>query len=121
MFIRFFIGLVILFVIALIWRLIRSFSLGKLTGEQIEEIWLRSPLILDVRSKKEFLAGHLQGAMNIPIKELSIRNVELDPRKPILVCSAGGTRSALAAKLLLSLGFPEVYSAGRWTNLNDLA
>jgi rhodanese-related sulfurtransferase len=40
------------------------------------------PVIVDVRSEKEFQAGHLPGAINIPLGELEQRQVELDPAAP---------------------------------------
>ena len=42
----------------------------------------RAPIIVDVRSEKDFQAGHLPGAINIPLEELDQRKAELDPTKP---------------------------------------
>jgi rhodanese-related sulfurtransferase len=42
----------------------------------------RAPLIVDVRGEKDFRAGHLPGAVNIPLEELERRSAELDPAKP---------------------------------------
>ncbi len=42
----------------------------------------RSPVIVDVRSEKDFRAGHLPGAINIPLEELEQRKTELDKTKP---------------------------------------
>lgn len=41
-----------------------------------------APVIIDVRSEKDFQAGHLPGAINIPLEELERRRAELDAAKP---------------------------------------
>ncbi len=41
--------------------------------------------ILDVRQPSEYAAGHIPGAMLIPLPELSDRLDEIDPGKPTLV------------------------------------
>lgn len=41
-----------------------------------------APVIVDVRSKKDFQAGHLPGAISIPLEELDQRKSELDTTKP---------------------------------------
>jgi rhodanese-related sulfurtransferase len=40
------------------------------------------PVIVDVRSREDFQASHLPGAINIPLEELDRRSAELDPAKP---------------------------------------
>lgn len=42
----------------------------------------RPPVIVDVRSEKDFQACHLPGAVNIPLEELEQRCAELDAAKP---------------------------------------
>ena len=40
-----------------------------------------SPIIVDVRSEKDFQAAHLPGAINIPLEDLERRKAELDETK----------------------------------------
>jgi rhodanese-related sulfurtransferase len=42
----------------------------------------RDPIIVDVRSGKDFQTAHLPGAINIPFEELEQRKNELDATKP---------------------------------------
>ncbi len=74
---------------------------------------------LDVRTAGEFRGGHAPGAVNIPLDQLAARLGELDPARPVLVCCASGSRSAMAASLLKGRGF-EALNAGPWTRLKDL-
>ena len=42
----------------------------------------RAPIIVDVRSEKDFQAGHIPGAINISLEALEQRRTELDAAKP---------------------------------------
>ncbi|NJM53239.1 MAG: hypothetical protein HC846_07500 [Blastocatellia bacterium] len=42
----------------------------------------RAPIMVDVRSEKDFHNAHLRGAINIPLEELEQRKNELDKKKP---------------------------------------
>lgn len=66
--------------------------------------------LLDVRQPAEYEAGHLAGAILIPLKELPDRQVELEKEKPVIVYCAIGGRSKVAAQLLAGLGFANVYN-----------
>ncbi|BCN92308.1 transcriptional regulator [Thiomicrorhabdus immobilis] len=45
--------------------------------------------LLDVRPQDEYLAGHVEGAINIPIHQLAEKTPELNPQKPIIVYCRG--------------------------------
>jgi hydroxyacylglutathione hydrolase len=64
--------------------------------------------LVDVRSPKEYEAGHVHGAVNIPVGELTARAGELRREAPTAVMCEGGYRSAIAASLLQQEGFPQV-------------
>lgn len=69
--------------------------------------------LVDVRSPEEFSAGHLPGARNIPVDELSGRLDEIGPRdQPVVVYCASGGRSASAARMLAGAGFTRVHNLG---------
>jgi rhodanese-related sulfurtransferase len=63
-------------------------------------------IIVDVRSADEFAAGHVAGAINVPIDELAARMGELPEGAVIVtVCATGGGRSERAAEQLRARGF----------------
>ena len=73
-------------------------------------------LLLDVRPRAEFEAGHLRGAVNIPIEELSARVDEL-PRDRRIITYCRGEYCLFAdeaAELLRSRGFEVVRLDGGW-------
>ena len=86
---------------------------------------LESAIVLDVRTPQEFEAGHLEGAINIDwYQEDFTQMLETIPKdeKVYVYCKLGG-RSAMAAKLMDSLGYKKVidleggYDA--WTDAQD--
>jgi rhodanese-related sulfurtransferase len=63
-------------------------------------------VVIDVRSPEEFAAGHVDGAMNIPLDSLAARASALPKNAALVtVCGKGGGRSARAAMQLRALGF----------------
>jgi rhodanese-related sulfurtransferase len=63
--------------------------------------------IVDVREVWEFGAGHVPGAVNIPLDELISRVDEL--REPLVLVCATGNRSGMAAQYLTTrAGFDRV-------------
>jgi rhodanese-related sulfurtransferase len=64
-------------------------------------------VLLDVREKEAFAAGHIPGAKHLPRGQLELRvNSELpDPTERILVCCEFGQISTLAAATLRELGY----------------
>ncbi|MFC5730406.1 MULTISPECIES: rhodanese-like domain-containing protein [Nocardioides] len=67
-------------------------------------------VVLDVREVDEWAAGHIEGAVHIPLGELPARLgefVELEAPQTLIVCKAGG-RSARAVAYLAQQGYDVV-------------
>jgi rhodanese-related sulfurtransferase/rubrerythrin len=67
-------------------------------------------LLLDVRQPEEYEAGHIPGAMLIPLGELEARQEELERDKKIITYCRSGHRSMAAAIALCGLGFKDVHT-----------
>ena len=67
--------------------------------------------VIDVREPNEFAAGHLGGAIHIPLGELE-KNLEVIRPKVSLLYCAGGIRSQAGVEKLQKLGLTEVYNLG---------
>ena len=63
--------------------------------------------IVDVREPDEWRAGHIPGAVHLPLASLQARMRDLDPRRELIVVCRSGNRSAMAVSLLQSAGFTE--------------
>jgi rhodanese-related sulfurtransferase len=64
--------------------------------------------LIDVRSEREFAAGHPKGARNIPPSVLHNGGGDLRPDDEILLICASGHRSLREARRLASKGYPKV-------------
>ena len=86
---------------------------------QVEEYLKNDAIILDVRSQREWDAGHIKNALHIPLNELNNRVKEVKKLdKPIITCCASGVRSAKAAKFL-NLNNIAATNGGGWINLKS--
>jgi rhodanese-related sulfurtransferase len=68
--------------------------------------------IIDVREPGEYVAGHVPGAVLIPMGQLPRRTAELDRDAPVYVVCASGNRSATMTGFLRSAGFDAYSVAG---------
>jgi len=67
-------------------------------------------LLLDVRQPEEYEAGHIPGAMLIPLGELEARREELERGKKIIAYCRSGHRGMAAAIALCGLGFKDIHN-----------
>jgi hydroxyacylglutathione hydrolase len=66
-------------------------------------------LLIDVRNRSEYIAGHIQGARNISLDQLDQKLTELPRDRDIVVyCQIGG-RSIRAIRKLEIAGFNRLY------------
>ena len=73
-----------------------------------------APAVLDVRTPSEWEAGHIAGAVHIPIAELNRRLADV-PQGPLAIICGSGYRSAIAVSLLLRQGRTDVADVpGGW-------
>ena len=74
-----------------------------------------TPLIVDVRSRVEFLRGHVPGAIHVPFWKLLLhpRGIPAGPSDPIVMYCGHGPRATIAAAALRRHGFQRIaYLAG---------
>jgi len=71
-------------------------------------------ILLDVRTTSEYKEARIDGAKSIPVDELSRRAPADLPDKhvPVFIYCRGGARAAIAAKLLVGLGYTNARNMG---------
>ena len=77
-------------------------------GDAAQLLERHKAIVIDVRTRDEFRAGHFPGARNIPLGHLAERVRELVTDKPVVVHCQSGARAAIAASVLKSHGVPHV-------------
>lgn len=61
--------------------------------------------IVDVRYPNEWDAGHIDGAVHLPVDDLAERAGKMDPGRPVITVCRTGDRSTAAAETLRTDGF----------------
>ena len=80
-------------------------------------------LFIDVRSPSEFVRGSIEGALNIPVGDISKKENEIleavknNKEKAIVVFCASGIRSKMAQSNLGKMGFVNVVNGGGYLSL----
>jgi rhodanese-related sulfurtransferase len=71
-------------------------------------------ILVDVRTQEEYDEGHIEGALLLPLDQLETLSEEqlTDKDATILVYCRSGSRSAQASKILVDLGYQNVYDFG---------
>ena len=69
-------------------------------------------ILLDTRTPFEYMRGHADGFIHIPLDDLRERLGELDKTKKIYVMCQSGLRSYLATRILMQNGFDSYNFAG---------
>ena len=66
------------------------------------------PVIIDVRTAREYRDGHLETAINIPLDEIRERLDEVPQNQPVVVHCQAGYRSYVAQQILQNHGWMNV-------------
>ncbi|MBI4686554.1 MAG: sulfurtransferase [Nitrospirae bacterium] len=80
---------------------------GTILIEEFKKIAKSIPpdtVIVDVRDRDEYKAGHIKGAINIPVDELADRVSEIPRDKKVLLQCTSGLRAEMAYHILIEKG-----------------
>ena len=93
----------------------------RVTGEQARQMVADGAVLLDIRDSTELAdTGKAVGSLHIPRGSLEFKadpaspsyEPKLQPNTPIVLHCAAGGRAALAGKLLLDMGYTQVFNLG---------
>jgi rhodanese-related sulfurtransferase len=96
-------------------------SLASLLGgssfgpEEFDQLRAQHPdtILLDVRSRNEFVQGHIDGSTLVPLDQLSASMTQLAAAEaPIIVICHAGSRAASAASAIRRAGKADVHVLG---------
>ncbi len=116
------ITIAIVAVLAIIYFLVSGARLKKavitLTQEEFIKGYRKAQLI-DLREAKDYEAGHILGARNIPMTMLRQRYKEIRPDLPVYMYDQNSGRSARTALFLKKRGYDQLYMLdggfSKWT------
>ena len=81
-------------------------------GEYKRKISKGSPVLIDVRTKREYTEGHIPGARNLDIFQAGKFQSQcelLHREQPVFIYCRSGNRSRKATRILARMGFKEIY------------
>ena len=65
----------------------------------------KAPIVLDVRTADEYVAGHVPGSVNIPHDQLASRLAEVPKDRDVVLYCRSGRRVQMAADVLAGSGY----------------
>lgn len=68
----------------------------------------KNTLLIDVREPSEFKAGHIPGAINIPVRSLTENLDKISKDYPVILYCSSGYRTAMGVMALHMLGYANV-------------
>ncbi len=80
-----------------------------------EQLASTAALVVDVREPAEFDAGHIDGAVNLPLSQLRRRYRELPAERDLWTCCTVGQRAYYAARFLAQHGYRARNLSGGYT------
>lgn len=89
------------------------------SSADLGQLLSKGAVVLDVRTKNEFDAGHIKGARHVPLDKIQIQMEQIRRlNKPVITVCRSGSRSAMAKNLLSNAGI-EAYNGGSWLSLKN--
>lgn len=104
-----------LILIYISYRIYRYINLDK----GLDGLYRKGAVILDVRTEREYLTGHIHGSVNIALSKLHADMLPLDKSRTYITVCSHGLRSVKAVKLLKERGYKHVYNGGAWSDLQQ--
>jgi phage shock protein E len=106
--------LLILLAIVVAFTLVKRLS--QISAKTARSYLQQGALVVDVRTNAEFQAHHLPHALHVPLNELEqliARRVK-DKNQVLLLHCQSGTRSQVARRRLVQLGYTHAYNLGSY-------
>jgi len=98
----------------------RNVLSGDMPLAEWDKIGEGAALLVDVRDPSEFAAGHIPGAINLPLPELRRRHGELPRDRAVWLCCGVGQRAYYATRYLAQEGYRAANLSGGYTTYRAL-
>lgn len=69
-------------------------------------------VLLDVRTRQEYMQGHIPGSINLPLQQIEDAEDEIEKDAKLFVYCLSGGRSSQATEMLRDMGFADVCNIG---------
>ena len=88
--------------------------LGRSAGKSAAEMLSAGAVLVDVRSAGEFAAGHIEGALWLPLDRIHLDIATAVPTRtqPLILYCRSGARSQRACKIVEQMGYSHAINGG---------
>lgn len=86
----------------------RGYYTVKTVAELKAKLQKEPVVLVDVREASEYTAGHLRGAVNIPLRSLTQHLDQIPQDRPVVLYCSTGYRTAMGVMALQMLGYENV-------------
>ena len=92
-------------------------KVNRITCNDVNDLVSEGAIVIDVRTPGEYETDHIENAINIDSNEIKyvIKGKIKDYETKIIVYCQTGNRSSESAKILVNLGYKNVYDMGSIT------
>lgn len=92
-------------------------KVNRITCNEVNDLVSEGAIVVDVRTPGEYETDHIENAINIDSNEIKyvIKGKIKDYETKIIVYCQTGNRSSESAKILVNLGYKNVYDMGSIT------
>ena len=102
------ISLAALFLIVKLFGYLGRLGIKQLSPREFDQ--KKGLALLDIRSTKEYEAGHIPGAVHVPLSDIGDKVKKLKKDKELVVYCNNGSRSIWAIKRLMGMGYKNLYN-----------
>ena len=79
-----------------------------ITEKDAMSLMENNAVLIDVRTGQEYASGYIDGAINVPVENIS--SIDYPKDTVIILYCVSGARSTEAAKTLIDLGYTNIYN-----------
>ncbi|HEX9021701.1 MAG TPA: rhodanese-like domain-containing protein [Nitrospirota bacterium] len=97
------ISVVALYLVFRLFGILSRLGIKQISAKELDQ--KKGIMLLDVRTDKEFEAGHIPGAVHVPLADIGDRVRKLKKDKELVVYCQSGSRSIWAIKRLMGMGY----------------
>ena len=89
-------------------------KVNRITCNEVNDLVSEGAIVVDVRTPGEYETDHIENAINIDSNEIKyvVKGIIKDYETKIIVYCQSGNRSSESAKILVNLGYKNVYDMG---------
>lgn len=110
--------ILVAFAAAIVFVLMRGTSASGQTSDELRTLVReQGALLVDVRTPQEFAAGHMNGAINVPVQTINdLTQIATDTNQPIVLYCRSGARASSALRTLQAAGYTQMHNLGAMQN-----